>query len=474
ELEPDDIAAAGSGIHFGKGWFATEPYHEGRPSRWIEKRALLLLDVPKGGGVLEMDVEQGPGVFPGGERLHARDADGAAFAAWTIEGRTTVRVLVPERRDGAMQRLELYVPGGGGTLLHDPRVLNFLFVRVAWVDASASQANPQAESELALVAIVESSSGSLDAASHAKALKLLAESGGDVFATGVEGGGPGWHALEQYGHIKLRWVADDALLTTWKAEGTCLLALLVEPGPGVEYRPFELQAKDRAGNVVASARVAGLTYLELPLALPVGDGEWRLGATGGGTLISEDPRLLNFRVYACGLTDPDDTGRAAPTWRGIRMHTGPPVWDFFWQVRRQEPELALIGKPVALHCNACGDFTLMSRDDWFEIRGYAELDQFSMHLDSILCYVAQYSGITEEILDEPMRIYHIEHGAGSGWTPEGESEMYLRIARKGIPTISFDQLVGLIGQMRLLHAPVIFNLDDWGMETDELPETACQ
>jgi len=116
----------------------------------------------------------------------------------------------------------------------------------------------------------------------------------------------------------------------------------------------------------------------------------------------------------------------------------------------------------------------MSRNDWFEIRGYAELDQFSMHLDSILCYVAQYSGITEEILEEPMRIYHIEHGAGSGWTPEGESEMYLRIARKGIPTISFDQLVELIAQMRLLHAPVIFNLDDWGLETIELPETVCQ
>ena len=474
ELEADDIAEAGAGIHFGKGWFSTEPYAEGRPSRWLEKRALLLLEVPKGGGVLEMDLEQGPGVFPGGGRLQARDGEGRAFAEWTIEGRTTVRVLVPESGDGGMQRLELYVPGGGGTLLHDPRVLNFLFVRVAWVNAEAPEVNSRGESELALAAIVENGGRALDAASRGKALKLLTERGDDVFGAGVEGGGPGWHGLEQYGPLKLRWVGDDALLTTWKAEGKRSLALLVEPGPGVEYQPFELQAKNSAGVVVASARVAGLSYVELPLALPVGGSEWRLSALGGGKLISKDPRLLNFRVYACGLTEAEaDAGSGTRTWRGVRMRTGTPVWDFFWQARQQERQLAEIGKPVSLHCNACGDFTLMSRDDWFEIRGYAELDQFSMHLDSILCYVAQSAGITEEILEEPMRIYHIEHGAGSGWTPEGESEMYLRIARKGIPTISFDQLVGLITEMRLLHAPVIFNLDDWGLETVDLPETVC-
>src|SRR5262249_37142431 len=43
------------------------------------------------------------------------------------------------------------------------------------------------------------------------------------------------------------------------------------------------------------------------------------------------------------------------------------------------------GYPL-LHTNACGDFTLLSRDAWFRLRGYAELDVFSMHLDSLLVH----------------------------------------------------------------------------------------
>ena len=32
---------------------------------------------------------------------------------------------------------------------------------------------------------------------------------------------------------------------------------------------------------------------------------------------------------------------------------------------------------------ACGDFTLMHREDWHDIQGYAELDAYSLHIDSL-------------------------------------------------------------------------------------------
>src|SRR5437870_3627597 len=61
----------------------------------------------------------------------------------------------------------------------------------------------------------------------------------------------------------------------------------------------------------------------------------------------------------------------------------------------------------ALHTNGCGDFTLMSRGAWLELRGYPELHMFSMFIDSLLVYTAHWHGLKEEFLPHP--IYHIEH-----------------------------------------------------------------
>jgi hypothetical protein len=145
--------------------------------------------------------------------------------------------------------------------------------------------------------------------------------------------------------------------------------------------------------------------------------------------------------------------------------------DWADELKEHRRVIADMGKPVFLHLYACGDFTLMAREHWFDVRGYAELDQFSMHLDSMLCYAAHHAGAREELLPEPMRIYHIEHGAGSGWTPEGEGKLYARISQQGIQTVSYQDLVALIAQMRSLHTPVIFNVDDWGLAALGFPET---
>jgi hypothetical protein len=46
-------------------------------------------------------------------------------------------------------------------------------------------------------------------------------------------------------------------------------------------------------------------------------------------------------------------------------------------------------------------------------------------------------GIVEEVLPDPMRIYRIEHGIGSGWTPEGHNTLMERINRQGIDNLVF-------------------------------------
>ncbi len=127
---------------------------------------------------------------------------------------------------------------------------------------------------------------------------------------------------------------------------------------------------------------------------------------------------------------------------------------------------------LAVHVNASGDFTLMHREHWLDMRGYAEFDAYSMNIDALFCLATHYGGLREEILHEPMRIYHMEHDAGSGWTPEGNDLLYKRIKASGVPWIEYADVMGWVRSMRQLNCPFIFNRDDWGFRDDVLRETA--
>jgi hypothetical protein len=127
--------------------------------------------------------------------------------------------------------------------------------------------------------------------------------------------------------------------------------------------------------------------------------------------------------------------------------------------------------PGFVHTNACGDFTLMAREHWFDLRGYPEFDLFSMNLDSVLCVAAHHGGAREEMLPDPMRIYHIEHGTGSGWTPEGQAKLFERIAARGLSFVDNEEVLGWAAQMSRLSAPMIFNHENWGLAGFDLKET---
>jgi hypothetical protein len=131
-----------------------------------------------------------------------------------------------------------------------------------------------------------------------------------------------------------------------------------------------------------------------------------------------------------------------------------------------------ISKRRFLHTNGCGDFTLMARSHWLDLRGYPEFDLFSMNIDSVLCYTAHYGGADEEMLTDPMRIYHLEHGTGSGWTPEGQAKLFARVAAKGMKFVSHADIVGWAGQIRQLQSPMIFNHADWGLSAFNFEETS--
>ncbi len=121
-----------------------------------------------------------------------------------------------------------------------------------------------------------------------------------------------------------------------------------------------------------------------------------------------------------------------------------------------------------LHTNACGDFTLLARKNWYALRGYPELEMFSFHLDSVLCHMAYQSGLGERVLGGKMRLYHIEHS--SGWTMRSDRKMHRRWNRLGVPVLTFSQFENWASKMQTKKRPLAFNGKGWGLAGEEIPE----
>jgi hypothetical protein len=227
------------------------------------------------------------------------------------------------------------------------------------------------------------------------------------------------------------------------------LALL--PGEGASLDNLEVSLSDRAGNElfrVASGRLPPTDGDEYLLALDVGVAFH--GLHGSEELVAgERPE------QACFL---DVAGTRPPT-------------DWASTNQRISPFADHMRDPAYLHTNGCGDFTLLSRQEWWSLRGYAEFPIWPMHIDSLFCYAAHHAGIREVVLREPMRTFHIEHLSGAGWTPEGEQERVSRIESKGVSVIQNRDLMNWINQMRRFNAPAIFTLSNWGLADVDLPET---
>lgn len=221
--------------------------------------------------------------------------------------------------------------------------------------------------------------------------------------------------------------------------------------------------------------------VELALTPQAGANLENLGVTLRDRAGNELMRIASDRLQTAGNEEYFLTLDAGFTWRGESEQGSQSGWAFDiigkqaatdWAETNQHisPYANQMRNPAYLHSNGCGDFTLMSREDWFALRGYAEFPIWPMHIDTMLCYAAHHAGIREVILREPMRIFHIEHLTGAGWTPEGEEERVARIEAKGVSVLHNKDLVHWIGTMRRFNAPAIFTLSNWGLAGVELTE----
>ena len=141
-------------------------------------------------------------------------------------------------------------------------------------------------------------------------------------------------------------------------------------------------------------------------------------------------------------------------------------WSFYLLGKTLRAGAKYLDPLPKVHTNGCGDFTMLSRRAWFELRGYPELPLWSMHLDSLLCYMAVASGIREELLKAPKRMFHLEHE--NSWVVMSPENRVRTFATK--PWLDRDLLAEVWTSMYYEHRPVKFNDENWGLAALPLNE----
>ena len=271
--------------------------------------------------------------------------------------------------------------------------------------------------------------------------------------------GAGWFARELRGTIPFRWIDNDAEIEI-ESPGR-FLAMDVAPGPGLRGRSTTLEVLEKNGERIFSTRISARRVVHVPL--PQTPVRLKMRILGGGAKVEGEPRALNICVRSIALV------QAAASFGAIK--------DVYWAARNSvgrmvypAPKYVQI-PPDFLHLQACGDFTMMARERWIDLRGYPEFDMFPMNIDSVLCWAAHYGGAKEQVLHAPMRAFHIEHEKGSGWTPEGQAELFRKLTEKCVPWLDQTEMLRLGFEMCRTSSPKIFNGEDWGLGVEEFKET---
>ncbi|MGA3235071.1 MAG: hypothetical protein ABSG03_02110 [Bryobacteraceae bacterium] len=445
---PSDIAASDSGITFGLGWFPVEWISATERFRWATTYAELELTPPyQGVRHLRLDIEPGPGAGNSPLEVLLTTAKGQQFARVTLYSRGVLRVPLEGIANEVPFVIRFRVLNGGHSIPLDTRILEFRVFRCDW--------EPEIQVEPIAPALPEIQAPECDcdaeipeeprALSPAPEPPEIQTPKPDCdagipeplivhpIAVGRPPRPPSlWERFQRF----LAMVAHggDVILVPvavwpWVKRA---VRLYVDSGgfTGLLRRGFR-----REKIVVASATI---------------------GATPPST-ISTYPQQVQLQIIAA--TPPSE------------IPAGPPLAPIDVIAAAPPSEIPANVQQAQLHTNGCGDFTLMALENWLDLRGYPEFDTFSMHLDSILCFSAHHGGVVEEVLREPMRIYHIEHGSGSGWTPEGQAKLFARIAERGLSMIEHPEVIAWAKQMQKLRCPMIFNLENWGLADFNLPET---
>ena len=116
--------------------------------------------------------------------------------------------------------------------------------------------------------------------------------------------------------------------------------------------------------------------------------------------------------------------------------------------------------------DACGDFTMMHKEKWFDIKGYFELGAYSIHIDSIAVISAMVNGLEQVILPYRACTYHISHGNGWELTDPIE-KMHMDLNK---PMLDWSSVHSLAKKMFEAKSLIHFNKSNWGFADESFKE----
>lgn len=128
------------------------------------------------------------------------------------------------------------------------------------------------------------------------------------------------------------------------------------------------------------------------------------------------------------------------------------------------PEEAASRPTEWIHTNASGDFFLMHRRWWKELRGYPEFPTAG-HLDAYICVMAASAGLRQVILNGQRRLYHIEHPRAIDWEHVDAATHYV---------VPYETFLEAAGEMLSRGRPTVFNDASWGLVDIDLPEVTIR
>jgi hypothetical protein len=462
----EDVATAESGLVPMEGTSHVERDPQGQVFRWAGGDVYFMATAPQD-GPRRLLVELSPG--PCVRRLPAEIEvlEGKALVArGRVLGRSVISLALPlapgEKKVFRMRAVEggYYPPP-----MPDTRVLDFALHRLSWSDDGAGCPARSPEDAFKIVTSPLDARG--DVVSPASGIRL----------------DWGWHNVQRRAKARYRWADSGASLVLDRHIGTDAgLQLWVGAGPQLqEGHRTTLQIRDEQGRTLGEAPLSVRPHR---VHLPVVPGRVFLHVLEDGVPLPGGRAVQAFRLFSCTWADAPLGERLAAATRarvaGLALRTrdvlsgvGRILPRMPWSRKPSDLErtMAKAYTPPRMHTNACGDFTLLAREDWFKLGAYAELELYSLHIDSLLLYAAHSAGLEEVILEPEPRAYHIEHSAGSGWTPEGENSLFERLRAKGIPVLTLDELYEMSHGMETQRNPRLYSSEHWGLANEVLPET---
>ena len=111
------------------------------------------------------------------------------------------------------------------------------------------------------------------------------------------------------------------------------------------------------------------------------------------------------------------------------------------------------------HCMASGDFILMTKQNWLDLKGYPEYTPISTHTDSILTILA-YSKLKEHVFEVP--VFHQAHERRYGWGEIAANDKFAKAYE------FFENVANVVKN----NEPIddFLNKDDWGLEHEQIDE----